>query len=250
MHNIDLGGRSALITGGTRGIGRAIAQALAEAGADVALFYLSDDSAAARASEEIAASTGRRVEIYKVDVRDEAAVEAGVARAISDFGAFHIAVHNAGHGKNGTMPDLSTEAWSHTLAVNLDAAFYLTRALLRSENAMPPGSSIVFIGSGMGHDSAAGLSPYGAAKAGLVHFGAMLAQDVGPRGIRVNTVSPGFTDVGRPGRTEEHKRKVAEATALRRVGMPKDVAGAVLFFASDLSGFVTGQWLRVNGGIT
>src|SRR5205085_6165670 len=120
-------------------------------------------------------------------------------------------------------------AWRSTLAVNLDAAFFLTRALLRREGAMPSGSSIVFIGSGRGHDPAAGMAPYGTAKAGLVHFAAMLAQDIGPRGIRVNVVSPGFTDLGRPSPSDEEKRAVAQATALRRVGTPEDIAGALLF---------------------
>src|SRR5438045_7558827 len=133
MYAIDLSGKTALITGGTRNIGRAIAQRLAEAGADVALFYRINDAAAFRAREEIRASTGRRAEVYRVDVGDEAADEAGVERALKDFGAFSILVHNAtGHKTSGgIMPDIRTDQWRETFAVNLDAAFYLTRALLR-----------------------------------------------------------------------------------------------------------------------
>jgi 3-oxoacyl-[acyl-carrier protein] reductase len=247
MRTIDLSGKAALITGGTRNIGRAIAQSLAEAGADVALFYLSNEAAAVRTREEIRASTGRRAEVYRVDVRDEAALEAGVEAALAEFGgAFSIVVHNAGHGYPGAMPDIRTEEWRGTLAVNLDAAFFLTRALLRREGALPPGSSVVFISSGRGHDPVAGLASYGTAKAALNHFAAMLAQDAGPRGVRVNVVSPGFTVTDHA--PEEDKPDVIASTALRRLGTPEDVAGAVLFFASDLSGFVTGQWLRVNGG--
>jgi NAD(P)-dependent dehydrogenase (short-subunit alcohol dehydrogenase family) len=250
MRTIDLSGKAALITGGTRNIGRAIAQYLAEAGADVALFYRIDDEAATRAREEIQASTGRQAEVYRVDVEDEAAVEAGVEAALADFGgAFSIVVHNAAHLQRacgGRMPDIRTDQWRGTLAVNLDAAFFLTRTLLRREGALPPGSSIVFIASGRGHGAAAGHAAYGTAKAGLIHFGAMLAQDVGPRGIRVNVVSPGATDT--PLLPEEDKPDVIARTALRRLGTPEDVAGAVLFFASDLSAFVTGQWLQVNGG--
>src|ERR1051326_2065086 len=154
MHTIDLSGKAALITGGTRNIGRAIAQTLAEAGADVALFYRVDEAAAIRAHEEIRASTGRRVEVYRVDVGDEAADEAGVEQALKDFGSFSILVHNAmGHRipGGGIMPGISTDYWRNTLAVNLDAAFFLTRALLRREGALPPGSSVVFISSGRGH---------------------------------------------------------------------------------------------------
>jgi 3-oxoacyl-[acyl-carrier protein] reductase len=250
MRTIDLTGKAALITGGTRNIGRAIAQSLAEAGADVALFYRIDDAAAARARAEIQAATGRRAEVYRVDVGDETALEAGVKKALEEFGAFPIVAHNAsGHrntGPLGTMPDVSTVQWRDTLAVNLDAAFFLTRALLRREGALPPGSSVVFIASGRGHHPAAGHAAYGTAKAGLIHFGAMLAQDVGPRGVRVNVVSPGATETDHM--PQEDKPGVIARTALRRLGTPEDVAGAVLFFASDLAAFVTGQWLQVNGG--
>lgn len=249
MISIDLSGKTALVTGGTRGIGRAIAQRLADAGADLALFYRSDDEAAGVARREIGASTGQRIETYQVDVADEAQVEAGVARVLDDFGgAIPVVVHNAGGGDGGgRMPDVRADQWRRVLGVNLDAAFFLTRALLRRDGALPPGSSVVLIASGAGHDPIEGLAAYGAAKAGLIHFGATLAQDIGPRGVRVNVVSPGFTDTGRA--SDDRKRAVAERTALRRVGTGEDVAGAVLFFASELSAFATGQWLRVNGGV-
>jgi 3-oxoacyl-[acyl-carrier protein] reductase len=250
MYTIDLSGMAALITGGTRNIGRAIARHLAEAGADVALIYRSDEAAANRARKEIRASTGRRAEVYRVDMGQEAAVEAGVEAALADFGgAFPIVVHNATwHVNTGGIltPNLTVEQWRGQFSVNLDAAFFLTRALLRREGALPSGSSVVFISSRRGHDAAAGHAPYGTAKAALNHFAAMLAQDVGPRGVRVNVVSPGFTDTDHA--PEEDKPAVIAHTALRRVGTPEDVAGAVLFFASDLSAFVTGQWLQVNGG--
>jgi 3-oxoacyl-[acyl-carrier protein] reductase len=144
------------------------------------------------------------------------------------------------------MPDIRTDQWRGTLAVNLDAAFFLTRALLRREGALPPGSSVVFIASTSGHDPTAGRAAYGTAKAGLIYFAAMLAQDAGPRGVRVNVVSPGVTDTDHA--PEEDKPGAIARAALRRLGTPDDVAGAVLFFASDLSAFVTGQWLRVDGG--
>ena len=244
---MQLVGKNALVTGGTRGIGRAIAQRLAENGADLALFYRADHAAAESARREIGASTGRRVRAYAVDVADPEAVAAGVGGALSDFGAFPILVHNAGGGDGGgRMPGIRDDQWRSVLGVNLDAAFFLTRELLRRPDALPPDSSVVFIASGAGHDPIEGLGAYGAAKAGLIHFAAVLAQDVGPRGVRVNVVSPGFTDVGRA--SEAQKQAVAARTALRRAGTPEDVAGAVLFFASDLSSFVTGQWLRVNGG--
>src|SRR5438045_121663 len=153
MHTIDLSGKAALITGGTRNIGRGIAQTLAEAGADVALLYRSNTAAASAACAEIRASTGCRAEAYRADVGVEAEVEAAVEQALEDFdGAFSVVVHNAGHGPpgGGAMPDVRTDQWRGTLAVNLDAAFFLTRTLLRREGALPRGSSIVFISSGRG----------------------------------------------------------------------------------------------------
>lgn len=183
---------------------------------------------------------------------DAVAVEAGAA-ALADFGgAFHVVVHNATYGPpgGGRMPDIRTDQWRGEFAVNLDAAFFLTRALLRRDGALPPGSSVVFIGSGRGHWPSAGHAAYGTAKAGLVHFAAMLAQDVGPRGIRVNVVSPGFTRTATTGASEEEIRAVVERTALRRWSLPEDVAGAVLFFASDLSAFVTASGCASMAGIS
>lgn len=248
MIQIDLSGKNAIITGGTRGIGRSIAQTLAEAGADVALIYKSDEAAAQKARAEIAQSTGRRAEVYRADAGIEAEIEAAVEQALADFGTFQIAVHNAGHGYALGMPDIETHQWRETLAVNLDGAFFLTRALLRDGRALPPGSSVVFISSGRGHDPAAGLTPYGTAKAALNHFAAMMAQDVGARGVRVNVVSPGYTQLPHHKLPEEEVQAVLSYTALKRLGQPEDVARAVLFFASDLSAFITGQWIRVNGG--
>ena len=230
-------------------IGRAIAQSLAQAGADVALFYRKNEAAARQAREEIQADTGRRAEVYRVDVGQEEAVEAGVERALTDFGAFPIVVHNATwHVNTGGIltPDLKAEQWRGQFAVNLDAAFFLTRALLRRKGALPPGSSVIFISSGRGHGAAAGHAPYGTAKAALNHFAALLAQDVGPRGVRVNVVSPGFTLTDHA--PEADRADIMARTALCLLGTPEDVAGAVLFFVSDLAGFVTGQCLQVNGG--
>lgn len=252
MRAIDLSGKAALITGGTRNIGRGITQALAEAGADVALFYRADEPAAERACAEIRGSTGRRANAYRVDVGREPELERSLARAVQDFpGGFHIVVHNAAwHVNTGGIlsPDLTTEQWRNVFAVNLDAAFFIVRFLCNREGALPAGSSVVFISSGRGHGAAAGHAPYGTAKAALNHFAGMLAQDLGPRGVRVNVVSPGYIETDHADVPEEEKRANASRSALRRVGTPADVAGAVLFFASDLSAFVTGQVLPVNGG--
>ena len=152
---INLAGKNALITGGTRGIGKGIARQLAQAGADMALFYRGDAASAEATKIEIATATGRRVEVYQANVSDEAQVEAGVERAFSDFGGagFDIVVHNAGGGDGGgSMPSVRTEQWRGVLGVNLDAAFFLTRALLAKQGALSDGASIIFIASGAGHD--------------------------------------------------------------------------------------------------
>jgi NAD(P)-dependent dehydrogenase (short-subunit alcohol dehydrogenase family) len=174
-----------------------------------------------------------------VDVGQEEAVEAGLEKALEDFGgAFSILVHNAGHGDGGgTMPGVGTHQWRGTLAVNLDAAFFLTRSLLRREGALPPGSSVVLIASGRGHGPAPGMAAYGTAKAGLIHFGALLAQDVGPRGVRVNVVSPGYIETADSGASQAERHAIAAHTALRRLGVPEDVAGVVLFFRLGPFGF-------------
>ena len=204
-----------------------------------------------QAREEIRASTGRRAEVYRVDVGDEAAVEAGMEQALQDFGTFSILVHNAmGHKTSGVgiMPDIRTDQWRDILAVNLDAAFFLTRALLRREGALLPGSSVVFISSGRGHGAAAGHAPYGTAKAALNHFAAMLAQDIGPRGVRVNVVSPGFTERPGSGATAEEKRAIAGHRAAARRHSRRCGSRASSFLLPTFPLFVTGQAIQVNGG--
>ena len=249
--NIDLTGKNALVTGGTRGIGRAISQTLARCGARVGAIYRSDEAAADRTMEDLR-SHGDGHFALKADISVEAEAVAAVKRAGHAFGGtLDFLILDAAAGAGGPLVGMKTEEWMRPFDVNVHGAFYVVR---EAAPILRCGGSIVFLSSGAGHDPLEGLSAYGASKAAVNHLAAVLAQELGPKGIRVNVVSPGHTDRGdtdpnaHPEAYTPGQKQVAETTALRRIGTSQDVANTVLFFLSDLSNFVTGQWLRVNGG--
>ena len=247
MITIDLTGKNALVTGGTRGIGRAISRRLAEAGANTAAVWRGDEAAAQVSLVERQAFGLGTHRNYQADIGDESQIDALIAQAKADYSdGLDILVLNAGIGLGGKVTEIEPQQWRRMLDVNLGSAFLLTRGLVP---IMRRGGSIVAIGSGSGHDPIPGLAFYGAAKAGLNIFIADLAQEVGPDGIRANVVSPGSTDTSFQGNAPAPADKHDSAThnALRRRGLPDDVAGVVLLLCSDLAGFVTGQAIRVNG---
>jgi len=250
---IDLKGKNALITGGTRGIGRAISRTLAAAGARVGAIYRSDKEAAERTLQDLAKSGADHFAL-QADISVEAEAMEAVREAGRRFdGAIDFLILDAAAGAGGPMVGMKTEDWKRPFDVNVHGAFYVVR---EAAPMLRRGGSIVFLSSGAGHDPLEGLSAYGASKAAVNHLSSVLAQELGPRGIRVNVVSPGHTDRGdadpnaSPDSYSEGQRKIVETTALRRLGGSQDVANVVLFFVSYLSSFVTGQWLRVNGGRT
>jgi 3-oxoacyl-[acyl-carrier protein] reductase len=248
MYTIDLTGKNAIITGGTRGIGGAISQLFAETGANTYALYLNNTDAAKKSLAE-RRSFGGRHRNYQVDVADTESI-AAFGEQIESDGIVRVdfLILNAGIGLHGELNTFSIEQWQQLFNTNLTSAFQLSKLLLPK---MGQGGSIVSIASGAGHDGLPGLSAYGASKAGLIKFTEALAQDIGPRGIRANVVSPGFTETTFGGKvpTEERLLRAAAQTALRRVGQPNDIANVVLFLCSDLAGFVTGQAIRVNGGV-
>lgn len=247
MIPIDLIGKNALVTGGTRGIGRAISRRLAEAGANTLAVWRGDAETAQQSlAEREAFALGTHANV-QADIGDEAQVDALVAEAKSHFAdGLDLLILNAGVGLAGKVTEIAPAAWRRMLDVNLGSAFLLTRGLVP---IMRRGGVIVAIGSGSGHDPLPGLAFYGAGKAALNLFIADLALEVGPDGLRANVVSPGGTDTrfqGNAPRPSEPQNG-ASHNALGRQGVPDDVAGVVLFLCSDLSGFVTGQAIRVNG---
>ncbi len=245
---LDLSGRSALVTGGATGIGRGVALALAEAGADVALTYRSHDGAAV--AKEIAA-LGRRSAAYELDASDSGQVDTVVDAAAGEFdGKLDILVNNAG-GMIGRQPvaDMSDEHWHTVIDVNLFSAFACSRAALRH---LPDGGRIVNISSLAGRNGGGpGAAAYGAAKAGMHGLTRGLAKEVGPRGITVNAVAPGLildTPFHEAFTPPEQQQATIDSTPLRRAGFPDDVAGAVLYLVSDLGAFCTGAVIDLNGG--
>lgn len=248
MISIDLTGRNCIVTGGTRGIGAAISRTLAEAGANTAAAYRGNDESASASLADRRAFGGKHLN-YQADISSPNDVTALAERVASDFDArIHGLVLCAGVGLHKRIDDITEDDWRRVVDTNLTSAFLLVRAF---RPMLQRGGSIVSIASGAGHDGLPGLAAYGASKAGLILFTQSIAQDLGPDGIRANVVSPGFVDTEFSGRRpdDERKQRAASNTALRRHGVPDDVAGAVLFFLSDLSSFVTGQALRVNGGV-
>jgi len=246
MITIDLTGKNALVTGGTRGIGRAISRRLAEAGANTLAVWRGDLETAKRSlAEREAFGLGTHGNI-QADIGDESQIDTLIAEMKARFAeGLDLLILNAGIGLSGKVTEIEPAAWRRMLDVNLGSAFLLTRGLVPG---IRRGGSIVGIGSGSGHDPIPGLAFYGASKAALNIFIADLAQEVGPQGVRANVVSPGGTDTAfQENAPSPTVVQTGTGNALGRRGVPDDVAGVVLFLCSDLSGFVTGQAIRVNG---
>ncbi|MFT3974094.1 MAG: SDR family NAD(P)-dependent oxidoreductase [Amaricoccus sp.] len=244
----DLAGRTVLVTGGASGIGRGIVEAFLAEGARVAFTYATSGTAAA----EIAAAHGDRVLSLKADAGDEAAVADTVARVNAAFGTIDVAVANAGGLlQRSKVADCPLSLWNDALAINLTSAFLLSRAVLPQMTAAGKGS-IVLMTSLAAHDGGGfGASHYAASKGGVSTFVRALAKEVGPDGIRVNGVAPGLIGTQFHDRfsTAEGRSATVARTPVRREGTPADVAGAVLYLASPLAAFVTGEIIEMNGGL-
>lgn len=243
-----LSGKVAIVTGGSRGIGRAIALELARQGADIAFTgrSINDNT---RSLEAELADLGVKGKAYATDAADHSAAKLFVEEVVKEFGKIDILVNNAGITKDTLLLRMSEEQWDDVLSVNLKSAFNLTQAV-----AMPMmrarGGSIINISSVVGVQGNAGQANYAASKAGLLGFTKSVAKELGSRGIRANAVAPGFikTDM-----TEVLDEKVvaewSKTIALRRPGEAKEVAQVVAFLASDASAYVTGQTINVCGGM-
>jgi 3-oxoacyl-[acyl-carrier protein] reductase len=243
---IDLTDRVALVTGASRGIGRAIAARLAAQGATV-VAAAREQNAAATVGEITAA--GGKAEAASVDVSDAAAIDALVAGTLSRHGRIDILVNNAGIAKDQLMLRMKREDWDAVIATNLTAAFAITQAVLKPM-IRQKGGRIVCISSVVGQSGNAGQANYAASKAGLIGFAKAVALEVASRNITVNVVAPGLieTDMTRA-ITGDARVEWAAKIPLKRLGTPDDVAAAVCFLASHEASYITGQVLAVNGGM-
>jgi 3-oxoacyl-[acyl-carrier protein] reductase len=242
-----LDGQTALITGGTRGIGKAIALALAGAGATVVATATSDDGASS--IQRYLDEAKLRGAGIKLDVTDSAAIDAAVADVAQRFGDIVILINNAGITRDNLLLRMKDEEWEKLMDTNLKAAFRLSKAVLRGMMKARYGR-IINIGSVVGSSGNAGQANYAAAKAALVGFTKSLAQEIGSRNITVNCVAPGFIDTDMTRALAETQReKLLERIPLGRLGSPDEVAHAVTFLASREAGYITGATLHVNGGM-
>jgi 3-oxoacyl-[acyl-carrier protein] reductase len=243
---IDLAGKIALVTGASRGIGRAIALRLASRGATV--IAAARENNAAATVEAILAADGK-AEMGSVDVADASAIETLVSGALDRHGRIDILVNNAGIAKDQLMLRMKRDDWDSVLATNLTAAFVLTQAVLKPMIRQKSGR-IVCISSVVGQSGNAGQANYAASKAGLIGFAKSVAREVASRNITVNVVAPGLieTDMTR-GITDDAHAEWAGQIPLKRLGSPDDIASAVAFLASDEAAYITGQVLAVNGGM-
>jgi 3-oxoacyl-[acyl-carrier protein] reductase len=245
---ISLEGKIALVTGGSQGIGAAIAKTLGAAGAHVVVAARTEEKAAAVASEISAA--GGRAEALRLDVADPASVAEGMKALAARHGRLDVLVNNAGITEDGLILRMPKDAWDKVIATDLTGVFLVSQeaAKLMIKKRVP--GRIVTITSIVGLMGNPGQTNYAAAKAGVVGFTKSLAREIGSRGITVNAIAPGYiatsmTDV----LTDEIKKKLVDEIVLGRLGAPEDVANAVLFLASDAASYITGTCLNVSGGL-
>jgi 3-oxoacyl-[acyl-carrier protein] reductase len=245
--NTALEDRVALVTGGARGIGRAVALRLAADGAKVAIVDLTDTGA--DAAREVQQAGGRATTFVKADISKEADAQAAVAAVESALGPVDILVNNAGITRDGLMLVMSESDWDAVLAVNLKGAFLMSKAVLRGMIKRRRGS-IVSISSVVGRRGNAGQANYSAAKAGLIGFTKSLAREVASRNVRVNAVAPGYIETEMTAALDESARNaIITQIPLGRIGTPEGVADAVAFLAGDSASFITGAVLAVDGGL-
>lgn len=243
-----LTGKTAIITGATRGIGKGIAEAFAKNGCNIAFTYASSVEKAKILEQEWSA-LGVKVKSYQSDASDYEAAQKLVDDVLTEFGKIDIVVNNAGITRDNLLMRMSLEDYEEVIRVNLNSAFNLTKAVVKPMMKERSGS-IINMSSIVGRKGNAGQANYAASKAGLIGFSKSVALELGSRNIRCNVIAPGFIETEM---TEKLDPKAIEAwranIPLKRGGTPEDIANACLFLASDMSSYITGQVLSVDGGM-
>ncbi|PCJ81358.1 MAG: 3-oxoacyl-[acyl-carrier-protein] reductase [Flavobacteriales bacterium] len=243
-----LEGKIAVITGGTRGIGKGIAENFAQHGALVAFTYLSSEEKAKTLENELA-EKGVKAKGYKSDAADYKSAEELIKNVLEDFGNIDIVVNNAGVTRDGLLMRMSEENWDEVMKSNVKSVFNLTKAVQRTFLKNRSGC-IINLSSVVGIKGNAGQANYAASKAGIIGFTKSVALELGSRNIRCNAIAPGFIETEMTEALDE--KKVAEwrdAIPLKRGGTPEDVANLAVFLASDMAAYITGQVINVDGGM-
>lgn len=235
------GARVALVTGGTRGIGKAISAKLQSEGYKVAANYAGNDKAAEACAKEL------KIKAYKWDVGDWEACQAGIKRVEEDLGPVDVLVNNAGITRDGFFHKMNVDQWREVIRVDLDSLFYMTRPVIDGMRARGFGR-VINISSINGQKGQAGQANYSAAKAGMIGFTKALAQESANKGVTVNCVAPGYIDTDMVAAVPEAAlQKIIATIPVGRLGKAEEIAEAVAFLASDSAGFITGSTMTVNG---
>ncbi len=244
----DLTGKVALVTGGSRGIGRAAATALAKRGAQVVINYVSNEGAAREVAEEIQ-KAGGKAEIVQFDVGSGEAAEKAIAEVAKRLGRLDILVCSAGISIDGLLLRLKDEDFDRILSVNVKGSVACARAATKVMMRAKVGR-VIFLSSVVGEMGNAGQTAYSASKAALLGVTKSMARELASRSITVNAITPGFIDTDMTGAlTDEQKASINGSIPLGRTGKPDEIAAAVVYLASDEAAYITGQTLRVNGGM-
>lgn len=248
-NSYTLSGKSALVTGGSRGIGRAIATELANLGANVLLTYARSKEPAEQLAKDLTEQFGIKAIALQADASDFAQAQESVDKVITEFGAIDILVNNAGITRDTLLMRMSEEHWDEVISNNLKSVFNYTKAAIKPMMKARAGS-VITISSVVGVTGNAGQANYAASKAGVIGFSKSMAKELGSRNIRVNVIAPGYitTDMT-DGLSEKVLDAIKAQTPLGRAGEPEEIAKATAFLASDASSYITGHVLHVDGGM-
>lgn len=243
-----LEGKNVIITGASRGIGSGIARVFANHGANIAFTYSSSEGPALELQKELT-DLGIKAKAYKSNAASFSESEALIAAVLEDFGGIDVLINNAGITKDNLLMRMNEDDFDSVIEINLKSVFNMTKAVQRTFLKQRHGS-IINMSSVVGVKGNAGQSNYAASKAGIIGFTKSVALELGSRNIRSNAIAPGFIETEMTGKLDEKTvQSWRDAIPLKRGGSPEDVANACLFLASDLSGYVTGQVLHVDGGM-